>query len=130
MMDNNLLKLMFVGVVAVVVLKMWQAHRNGGMIMTMEDDDGTEEFTPADQTGADSDLLPPPARADDFTPDPDVLTGRNFLDASRWTSLNTVSGARRNSSYDIRDQVPIPKQNVSPWGQSDITPDLMRRPLN
>ena len=49
-----------------------------------------------------------------------MLSGQNFVDASRWVSLGSMS-SRRNINRDIRADLPIPKSNgVSPWNQSSI----------
>lgn len=79
-----------------------------------------------------SDLLPK-APVDSgfaqFAPDPSALTGQNFVDASRWVSMGTV-GTHRNANYQLRADIPIPKNNaVSPWMQSTIEQDTYRKPL-
>ena len=81
---------------------------------------------------ASSDLLPK-ASADagfaQFAPDPAALTGQNFVDASRWVSMGTV-GTHRNANYQLRADIPIPKNNkISPWMQSTIDQDTYRKPL-
>ena len=79
--------------------------------------------TRARPQGPSANLLPKPA-ADagfgQFAPDPAMLSGQNFVDASRWVSLGSMS-SRRNINRDIRADIPIPKSNgVSPWNQSSI----------
>ena len=68
-------------------------------------------------------MLPKPKEDDgfgQFAPDPKVIRGKNFIDASRWVTLGTMS-TRRNVSRDIRSEIPIAKNNaVSPWNQSSI----------
>jgi hypothetical protein len=38
-------------------------------------------------------------------------------------------GSRRNMSYDVRGDIPIEKQIVSPWLQSDRPPPIINKPL-
>lgn len=136
-----MLKLIFLGVVAIAILRLWRPPVDvGGPEDDTDDEDvdlvttRQEGFTPATQGASRATMMStdpaPPPRSNDFTPDPDVLTGKNFLDASRWTGLNTVAGARRNSSYDIRENLVVPKQAISPFGQSTIEADLLRRPIS
>ena len=81
---------------------------------------------------ASTNLLPkasPDAGFAQFAPDPKALTGQNFVDASRWVSLGTV-GTHRNANYQLRADIPIPKNNkVSPWNNSVIEQDSYRKPL-
>lgn len=64
-----------------------------------------------------------------FAPDPKELTGQNFVDATRWTSLGAMT-SRRNINRDIRADVPIPKNmSVSPWNQSTIDQQQAGVPL-
>lgn len=62
----------------------------------------------------------------EFAP-PGVGT-QSFLDSSKFF-INTIGNSRRNSSHDIRKNIPIPKAVVSPWLNSDIDQDLLRKPL-
>lgn len=78
----------------------------------------------------DSDLLTITPRTDEFAPDPDVLTGKNFLDGRRWSSINTIGGTLRNANRQIRSVPVVPRQpGISPWQTSTFEQDLMRRPL-
>ena len=74
-------------------------------------------------TGKSVNLLPKPcadANFAQFAPNPKDLAGQNFVDASRWVSLGSMS-SRRNINRDLRADIPIPKNNgVSPWNQSTI----------
>jgi hypothetical protein len=84
-------------------------------------------------TGVAANLLPK-RQADDgfgqFAPDPDALTGKNFVDASRWVSLGAMT-SRRNINRDLRADIPIPKNNgISPWGQSSIDQQVGGKPLD
>ena len=73
-------------------------------------------------------------KADDgfgqFAPDPSKLRGKNFIDASRWVTIGSMS-TRRNINRDLRADVPIPKNNgISPWNQSSIDQQPEGRPLD
>ena len=57
------------------------------------------------------------------------VSGQNFLNAGHHIGVNTVGQSNRNASHDIRSTPPNPRDVVSPWMQSTIAPDLMRRPL-
>lgn len=55
---------------------------------------------------------------------------QNFMDAAMQIGVDTVSSSLKNPSYDLRNNVPIPKSyTVSPWMQSNIDPDLTRNPI-
>lgn len=55
------------------------------------------------------------------------LDGRNFLDAG--FHIGMISNTNRNANQQIRSEVPNPQTKVSPWLQSTIQPDSLRRPL-
>ena len=57
------------------------------------------------------------------------VQGKNFLSAGALIGVNTVGQSLRNANYQLRAEPPCPQQNVSPWMNSTIEPDLMRRPL-
>ena len=59
-----------------------------------------------------------------------ALTDQNFLTAGHHVGMNTVGNSLRNSSHDLRSEIPNPQAQVSPWNQTTIGPDLMRRPLD
>jgi hypothetical protein len=59
-----------------------------------------------------------------------ALTDQNFLTAGHHLGMNTVGNSLRNSSHDLRSELPNPQAQVSPWNQTTIGPDLMRRPLD
>jgi hypothetical protein len=68
--------------------------------------------------------------ADDaFSFAPKDLQNMNFLDATTRVGVDTVSSSLRNANYGLRSEPTNPKTNVSPWMNSDIDPDLARRPL-
>lgn len=58
-----------------------------------------------------------------------ALTDQNFLTAGHHLGMNTVGSTLRNASHDLRSEVPNPQVQVSPWQQTTIGPDMMRRPL-
>ncbi len=59
-----------------------------------------------------------------------ALTDQNFLTSGHHIGMNTVGNSLRNSSHDLRSEIPNPQAQVSPWNQTTIGPDLMRRPLD
>jgi hypothetical protein len=88
---------------------------------------------PRDQLSA-SDLLPKDAansKWSQVTPSGQgALSDKNFLTAGHHFGDDTVASSLRNPSHDLRgDPVPNPQQEISPWMQSSISPDLHRRPL-
>jgi hypothetical protein len=57
------------------------------------------------------------------------ISGKNFLSAGALIGVNTVGQSLRNANYDLRSDPPNPQIIVSPWNQTNISPDLIRRPL-
>ena len=57
------------------------------------------------------------------------ISGKNFLSAGALIGVNTVGQSLRNANHDLRSDPPNPQIIVSPWNQTNISPDLMRRPL-
>ncbi len=57
------------------------------------------------------------------------LSDRNFLQAGWATGISAVGQTKRNANLQLRSEVPNPQVTVSPWLQSTISPDLMRKPL-
>ena len=43
--------------------------------------------------------------------------------------INTVGQSLRNANLQLRSEPPNPQVSVSPWMNSSIGPDLLRRPL-
>lgn len=82
---------------------------------------------------ASANMLPKPSADDGFSqfaPNPEELSGQNFIDASRWVTLGAMS-TKRNMSRDLRSEIPIPKNNaISPWNQSSIDQQDEGRPLD
>lgn len=58
------------------------------------------------------------------------IAGKNFLSAGALIGVNTVGQSNRNANWDLRAAPPNPQVVVSPFMQSTIGPDLMRRPLD
>lgn len=57
------------------------------------------------------------------------LADRNFLQAGWATGVSSVGSTLRNANLQLRSDPPNPQINVSPWMQSTITPDAIRKPL-
>jgi len=57
------------------------------------------------------------------------IAGKNFLNAGALIGVNTIGQSLRNASWDLRSEPPNPQVQVSPWLNSTIEPDLVRRPL-
>jgi hypothetical protein len=62
--------------------------------------------------------------------DTQALANQDFLSATQQIGVDTVMSSLRNSSYDLRNNIPNPINVVSPWNNTTITPDLQRRPLD
>ena len=58
-----------------------------------------------------------------------ILQGINYLDAGFHIGVNTVGQSLRNANRQLRAEPPNPQVNVSPWLNTSIGPDLLRRPL-
>ena len=58
-----------------------------------------------------------------------ALSDKNFLSSSYLFGDDTITNSLRNPSYDLRGAPPNPQNEVGPWSQSTIGPDLHRRPL-
>lgn len=78
-----------------------------------------------------SKLLPQPSvQAQDFAQfAPKELGAQNFLTATQWIGVNTQGSSLRNANYDIRANPLIQKNDVGPWLQSTIDPDVYMKPL-
>jgi hypothetical protein len=57
------------------------------------------------------------------------ISGKNFLNAGSLIGVNTVGSSLRNASWDLRSEPPNPQVSVSPWLNSTIEPDVLRRPM-
>ena len=86
----------------------------------------------SDDTLTSSDLLPAEDKnAIEFAnmaPQVDgSLSDQNFLTAGHLQGeMSTVS---KNANYGLRSEPPNPQDNVSPWMNTSIKPDSLRRPL-
>jgi hypothetical protein len=54
---------------------------------------------------------------------------QNLLTAGYHVGFDTQGNSLRNASHDIRSTPPNPRFRVSIWNQSNIDPDMNRRPL-
>ena len=59
-----------------------------------------------------------------------ILNGINFLSSGYSIGVNTVGQSLRNANRQLRSEPPNPQVSVSPWMNSSIGPDLLRRPLD
>jgi hypothetical protein len=59
-----------------------------------------------------------------------ILKGVNFLDAGFHIGVNTVGQSLRNANLNLRAEPPNPRMQVSPWMNTTIDGDLMRKPLS
>ena len=83
-------------------------------------------------TAQPSDLLPTnvPAGGTAFgQPNPPPMGGSELLQAGHHIGIDTVGQSLRNANLQLRSEPPNPQQVVSPWGNSTISPDLIRVPL-
>ena len=58
------------------------------------------------------------------------LQHKNFIDPTYQVGINTVGTSLRNANTGLRSEPANPRVTVSPWQQSTIEADLMRRPLD
>jgi dsDNA-binding SOS-regulon protein len=57
------------------------------------------------------------------------LCTKNILNAGHHVGVNTQGCSLRNANRGLRSEPPNPQVQVSPWLQTTICPDLLRRPL-
>jgi hypothetical protein len=57
------------------------------------------------------------------------IQGKNFLSAGALIGINTIGQSLRNANLQLRAEPPCPQVTVSPWMNSTIEPDLIRKPL-
>jgi hypothetical protein len=65
----------------------------------------------------------------DFAPNPALQGQSLFLEPEKVIGIDTISNHLRNASRDIRKEPPNPTVPVSPWINTTIGPDLVRKPL-
>lgn len=58
-----------------------------------------------------------------------ALCDKNLLNSGHHLGVNTVGTSMRNANRGLRSEPPNPQVRVSPWLQTTIAPDLLRRPL-
>ena len=58
-----------------------------------------------------------------------TIQGKNFLSAGALVGVNSIGQSMRNSNLQLRPEPPCPQVSVSPWNQSTIQPDLMRKDI-
>jgi len=77
------------------------------------------------------DLLPADANSDWAALNPSLNAGAtpDLLQAGYHIGLDTIGQTLRNANLQLRSDPVIPKQDVGPWAQSTIEPDLGRVPL-
>lgn len=80
----------------------------------------TEEVVTDNKCGGfvSSELLPTEDKTDDFAEFSPVHVDNNFLDASRFLSMQT--SLLRNTNLQIRPEPEVPREKVCPWNQSTI----------
>ena len=81
-----------------------------------------EDLLPHDQAQAASEFASSAITADG-------LMKVNLLKSGEHIGVNTVGQSLRNANRQLRSEPPNPQVNVSPWMNTNIGPDLMRRPL-
>lgn len=57
------------------------------------------------------------------------VSDQNFLNAGYLIGINTIGQSLKNANLQIRSEPANPQMAVSPWNQSTIEPDTLRRPL-
>lgn len=93
---------------------------------------GTPTYPRADRLTAE-DLLPPKAVDSQWSQANPTGQGdvgnQNFLSAGHHVGTNTIGSSLRNPNLQLRSEPINPQQEVGPWMQSTIEPDMNRRPL-
>jgi hypothetical protein len=84
-------------------------------------------------TAAPQDLLPADKNSEFATLNP-VSTGasnlpQDLLQAGSMIGVDTVGQTLKNPNLQLRSEPAIPKQQVGPWNNSTVEPDLSRVPL-
>jgi hypothetical protein len=79
-----------------------------------------------------SELLPKDSNSEWAQLNPSVMNAGatpDLLQAGYHIGLDTIGQTLRNANYQLRSDPIIPKQDIGPWSQSTIEPDLGRVPL-
>ncbi len=58
-----------------------------------------------------------------------TLENVNLLRAGHHIGIDTVGNTLRNANLQVLSEPPNPQQNVGPWNNTTIAPDLMRTPF-
>ena len=58
-----------------------------------------------------------------------AICDKNLLNSAHHLGVNTKGTSLRNANRGLRSEPPNPQVRVSPWLQTTIAPDLLRRPL-
>jgi hypothetical protein len=59
-----------------------------------------------------------------------ALENKNLLNATHHIGVDTQGCSLRNANRGLRSEPPNPQVQVSPWLQTTICPDLLRKPLD
>lgn len=93
---------------------------------------GTSGCVPQTKLSAE-DLLPPEDKVTDFNKDNPVGVGdfanSQLLDAKYTIGIDTIGQSMKNANRQLRSEPPNPQKAVSPWMNTTISPDLLRKPL-
>lgn len=79
-----------------------------------------------------SELLPKDANSEWAQLNPSAMNASatpDLLQAGYHIGLDTIGQTLRNANYQLRSDPIIPRQDIGPWSQSTIEPDLGRVPL-
>ena len=83
---------------------------------------GAQDLLPKDQANSRWAQLNPAGQGD--------VKDQNFLQAGHLSGINTTMGSRtKNANMQLRSEPLNEQKVVSPWIQSTILPDTLRRPL-
>ena len=81
-----------------------------------------EDLLPEDESNAIQEF-------NSMKPAADGIMQVSLLEAGQHVGVNTVGQSLRNANLQLRSEPPNPQVNVSPWQNTTIGPDLIRRPL-
>jgi hypothetical protein len=100
---------------------------------TEQDDDELNRLIENDKISP-SDLLPIDLDAKEFNEANPKVDGSvmnvSLVDPRAFVGVDSVGGSLRNSNLQIRSEPPNPiVQNLTPFNNSTISPDLLRKPL-